>query len=498
MPGVGYDGYSDLAKQRWELNAWGQIERDFNHPSIFSWCLFNETWGLGGRAYADATERHAWVRECYATAKGLDPTRLIEDNSACLNDHVVTDINSWHFYMNDYEQAREHIEEVVARTYEGSRFNFVGGNVQGDEPLLNSEYGGIGARMGDQDVSWCLRFLTNELRKHERVCGYVYTELTDIEWEYNGLYNYDRSPKEFGYDPALLLGEAFVGFDAPPGRMVLPGASVRVPVFLRPSSEAASLERRLSWRATFIDRVGHEEVIARRRSLQHTKRGERHIEIALPRRPGLVRLEATIRDEHGRPAALNFCFFEVVGKAVPPARSRAHTLTLPVGAGEAAFGAEPERGHVLDEVHLIAGQGDGSITWSFDLPDDLDRANVTEVSLLVELSSTRPGAPQTSADRWPSTAAVEMGGQRAATVHLADQPADSRGALSHMNGFHGRYGQLASAVLTGEAAAAAVAGESLEVRISCDGASPGCGGLTVYGSRAGRYPCDVTLRIEHR
>ena len=25
------------------------IERDFNHPSIFAWCLFNETWGFGGQ-----------------------------------------------------------------------------------------------------------------------------------------------------------------------------------------------------------------------------------------------------------------------------------------------------------------------------------------------------------------------------------------------------------------------------------------------------------------
>ncbi len=25
------------------------IKRDFNHPSIFSWCIFNETWGFGGQ-----------------------------------------------------------------------------------------------------------------------------------------------------------------------------------------------------------------------------------------------------------------------------------------------------------------------------------------------------------------------------------------------------------------------------------------------------------------
>jgi hypothetical protein len=36
----------------------------------------------------------------------------VEDNSACLGDHVLTDINSWHFYINDYDSAREHIGKV--------------------------------------------------------------------------------------------------------------------------------------------------------------------------------------------------------------------------------------------------------------------------------------------------------------------------------------------------------------------------------------------------
>ncbi len=495
MPGVGYDGYSEVAKQRWERNAWGQIERDFNHPGIFSWCLFNETWGLGGRDYAGSEERQRWVRDCYETAKELDPTRLIEDNSPCLNDHVVTDINSWHFYINDYEEAREHIEEVVARTYEGSRFNFVGGNTQGTQPLLNSEYGGISARAGDLDVSWCLRFLTNELRKHEEICGYVYTELTDIEWEYNGIYDYDRSPKEFGYAPALLLGETFIGFDAPPARAVLPGASVRVPVFLRPSAKAAELEQRVRWAATFVDRLGHEEVIARRRSLQHGRRGGCFIEVDLPRRPGLVRLEATVADEQGRPAALNFCFFEVVRSTDNAEQFAPLVLAATAGECDASFDEEPERAEVAGEVHLVSGRGDGVLTWSFDLPRDVQAGDVDAIELIAELSSARPGAPQTGSDRWPSSARISIGGHEAAVVTLRDQPADSRGALSHMHGLAGRYGELIAASITGQEAREAVASGSIEVRIASEDSTADRGGITVYSSRAGRYPCDVTVLL---
>ena len=92
----------------------GMIQRDFNHPSIFAWVPFNETWGLftrdrqdpKKRAYQPATQE--WVASIYRLAKQLDPTRLVEDNSPCNHDHVETDINSWHAYLPGYAW-REHL-----------------------------------------------------------------------------------------------------------------------------------------------------------------------------------------------------------------------------------------------------------------------------------------------------------------------------------------------------------------------------------------------------
>ena len=37
--------------------------------------------------------------------------------------------------------------------------------------------------------------LTSVLLVHPRICGFCYTQLTDIEQEQNGLYAYDRSRK---------------------------------------------------------------------------------------------------------------------------------------------------------------------------------------------------------------------------------------------------------------------------------------------------------------
>jgi len=63
---------------------------------------FNETWGLrtGKKGYTPETQE--WVASIYQLTKDLDPTRLVEDNSPCNNDHVATDINSWHAYLPGY------------------------------------------------------------------------------------------------------------------------------------------------------------------------------------------------------------------------------------------------------------------------------------------------------------------------------------------------------------------------------------------------------------
>ncbi len=81
----------------------------------------------------------------------LDPTRLVEDNSPNGRDHVRTDLNSWHFYIDDYQRSRAHIEEMVGKTFPGSGFNYLPRFRQGTEPLINSEYGTVSAGGGDRD-----------------------------------------------------------------------------------------------------------------------------------------------------------------------------------------------------------------------------------------------------------------------------------------------------------------------------------------------------------
>src|SRR5437764_745636 len=50
----------------------GMVARDYNHPAIFAWVLFNETWGLftkveGKQVYRLETQK--WVASVYRAAK---------------------------------------------------------------------------------------------------------------------------------------------------------------------------------------------------------------------------------------------------------------------------------------------------------------------------------------------------------------------------------------------------------------------------------------------
>src|SRR5437899_2823918 len=321
------------------------IERDFNHPSIFAWCLFNETWGFGGQdTFAEILAAPAtgngeakrkmqeiqklppshpmlsaqkWVQNMWELAKNLDPTRLVEDMSVCHWEHLEyclhcdTDINSWHFYINDYQKAKAHIDKIVGSTFIGSSFNYVPGFLHKGQPLINSEYGGIGALDGDRDVSWSFKFLTNELRRHQQIAAYIYTELHDVEWEYNGFLNYDRTPKEFGYDPRMINESNALPVDSPPVRRVAPGEVVRLDVSSAHFSTRQYQNVSLHWQLGGMDIRGRlRQNLARGHvpiPFPHRQVAPAHkIELRLPNTPMLCTLMLSAVTGEGVTVAQNF------------------------------------------------------------------------------------------------------------------------------------------------------------------------------------------------
>ena len=169
------------AREDWENCLREQVERDYNHPSIFAWVNFNETWGLRtGGTYLPETQE--WVRSMYHLTKSLDPSRLVEDQSACNHDHVESDINSWHAYCRGYVWE-DTIKEYSDKTFPGSTFNYIGGNAQNGAPMINSECGnvwGYEGSAGDCDYTWDYHIMMDAFRRYPKCAGWLYTEHHDV------------------------------------------------------------------------------------------------------------------------------------------------------------------------------------------------------------------------------------------------------------------------------------------------------------------------------
>ena len=498
-----FGDYTEKAKARFVETLHGNIARDYNHPSIISWCNFNETWGLGGREYKDMHERQEWVREMYHLAKSLDPTRLIEDNSPCLYDHVETDINSWHFYINDYEQAKEHIANVVEETYPGSAFNYAGGNVQSDAPLINSEYGGISAGAGDKDISWCFKYLTNELRLHPKICGYIYTELQDIEWEHNGFMNYDRSIKAFGYDYRDINTLDFIAIDYPPGTTVAPGEKIRADIYASHFSHKTLTGTTLHWQLDTMSATGDITRGCVSGSVdipfpQYQVQNVHQLELTMPDvHPAVGTLHIWVTDGTGSVVARNFINFEHVGgDCIPETHPTVESsdsgfVSIHYAPGSASTSSWEEP---TCEAQLFSAEGSGYVTYKIALPDGMDPTDCTEMELIFEASSANGGARQTEPEKHPSDVTISVNGVEIETIRIPDCPADARGVLSYIHGQPGIYGYLykvkvdPSVVFKNEA-------DALTVRYEVKADAAAKGGFALYGARMGRYPTGPQLRI---
>jgi hypothetical protein len=507
MPSASFQ--NPAKRQAWEETMRATIARDRNHPSIFAWVAFNETWGLSyfrntQPPYPQNPDTQKWVESVWKQMKELDPSRLVEDNSADKRDHVATDINSWHFYIDDYARAKAQIDDVVAKTFSGSNFNFVKGRSQDTAPLINSEYGAVGAGGGDRDVSWGFHFLTNELRLHEKIQGYIYTELSDIEWEHNGFYNYDRSAKEFGYDafvPAMttrdLQGEDFVGYDGPP---VVKATTFTLPVFVSHFS-ARTEQPVLRWSFTGTDDFG--SPVSTRPQTQPVKwerarvTNDIKIEGRVPgSRPFTGALALELIDSTGRRIAANFVNVSTRSAMSPRIEViDPRTVALRFSPIEVRGEQGPDSGTHPGKF-WAAGQTE--VAYRVTLPEWVVAAGPEKLELLAEMGTHAGTAkldwpwrqkpvdyPQTDVHKYPGKIHVTIGGVDAGEAMIDDDPADIRGFLSSAAGFHhASYGYL-----TRLSASAPKAATDLTIRIE------GTKGLSIYGEGMGRYGFDPVVLV---
>ncbi len=196
------------------LDEWREaLLRDFNHPSIIGWTPLNESCSPAETAVAAAfptqeawDHYRIWVTRIYDLTKSLDPTRPVNDCSGYL--HVKTDLWTVHAYREDRKSLKDALfpEAGGVMSHIPSRETKYSG-----QPYLNDEFGGFrletpgaegegwgyyGVRITDP-AELCRRIAdqTACMIEVDKLAGYCYTQLTDVEQERNGLYRYDRSAK---------------------------------------------------------------------------------------------------------------------------------------------------------------------------------------------------------------------------------------------------------------------------------------------------------------
>lgn len=236
--------FSAAAALAFEAQLPAMVERDGNHPSIVIWGLYNEEWGLdwdipGSSARAEAAE------SAYDLLRALDDTRPIVENSGWA--HVRSDLVDWHYYEPDLATWARVTAELAAGTRDAFPVR-LGPDFVVDKslyasadfpragvPILNSEYG---EGFTSLERAWHLRWETQELRRHDRFAGYVYTEFADVEHESAGLLTTDRKPKDGGgCIPREVNAETVIVLDLVP---LAAGADIE------PPSEGSMIEARVS------------------------------------------------------------------------------------------------------------------------------------------------------------------------------------------------------------------------------------------------------------
>ena len=524
------------AREAYEREMTEIMARDINHPALFAWVMFNETWGLrnkedDGRAiYRKETQE--WVRSIYRKAKAVDPDRLVEDNSPCASDHVETDLDTWHFYLNTYEVVRDHIRHVVDNTYVGSEFNYIGGNRQTDVPLMNSECGmvwGVENSAGDSDLAWHYHYMLNEYRLHDKICGFVFTEFHDVVNEFNGYYRIDSTDKDFGYQDFCrgmslkdLHVEDFVATDCAPVTTREPGETVAVPLVISSFTDRRHDQAcRLDWELWHDGPQGRVTDASGELALEPFGYGATPLgglSVTMPRENAVAVLSLYLRDARGAVVSRNFVTFDVQAPLpegvidVPPASGRAEGFD-PVwtalngdklclgGSGEVSFDVTlPEGAPEPGGLTIIMEAGAKRVLTRDRKAQGKDQADLDFMhGILVDRGAFDNSYWMTDESRCPAEVEALIDGEPIRAFTLPNDWADARGVLSwryqreerHLDEA-GSYGDLVCLPVPSRLVPRVVrAGRfTLTLRVRNGG------GLALYGRRSGRYPVGLWVKAE--
>ena len=153
------------------------MELLWNHPCIIVYTIFNEGWG---QFESD---------RLYRLAKEWDPTRLIDSTSGWFA-QKESDFDSRHVYFHDI-RLRPKERPMLLSECGGFSMGVEGHLFQNMKKLFGYGMCHDTEELTDAVIHMYEAMVLPAVRRG--LCGAVYTQLTDVEEEVNGLYTYDRA-----------------------------------------------------------------------------------------------------------------------------------------------------------------------------------------------------------------------------------------------------------------------------------------------------------------
>lgn len=202
--------YNMKAKDGYWATLREVLNKHYNHPSVITWVLFNESWGIN--SVYNNTEQQRFVDAAYYYTKDFDNTRLVVGNDGW--EHAKTDILTIHEYTqeanviyNTFANVESEIERAKSKTSQKS--HFAQGYAYSNQPIIISEFGGVAYSEEDKKEGWGygkrpknkeevmqrIEMLIQAINKLDNICGFCYTQWTDVEQEVNGILNADHEEK---------------------------------------------------------------------------------------------------------------------------------------------------------------------------------------------------------------------------------------------------------------------------------------------------------------
>lgn len=154
----------------------GMIKHLYNHPSIFSWVIFNEGWGQ--------FSSEMWTKR----VQELDQTRLIDSASGWF-DQKCGDFKSRHVYFTPYFHRNDAKKRIVLLSEFGGYSYMEYGHTQTNKLFGYKKF------KNKLNLDYAIRSLYEKQiipAISKGLSGCIYTQLSDVESELNGLVTYDR------------------------------------------------------------------------------------------------------------------------------------------------------------------------------------------------------------------------------------------------------------------------------------------------------------------